>query len=39
MKKLNVMQAAAICGLPTIFGLCVAYVYAADYFASYWSWL
>lgn len=39
MKKLNVMQAAAICSLPTIFGLLAVYVYAADYFASYWSWL
>lgn len=39
MKKLNVMQAAAICSLTTIFGLFAAYVYAADYFSNYWGWL
>lgn len=39
MKKLNVMQTAAICSLPTIFGLCAAYLYAAERFANYWSWL
>lgn len=39
MKKLNVMQAAAICSLICVGIFSGAYVYAADYFANYWSWL